>query len=58
MPDMYSQELSLFVQAGIRLLETVKPLIMYLLLTDYIQHKYAPGEPDDDLTIWMTVSGG
>jgi phosphonoacetate hydrolase len=47
LPDMYSPELSLFVlEAGIRLLETEKPLIMYLSLTDYIQHKYAPGEPE------------
>jgi phosphonoacetate hydrolase len=47
LPDMYSPELSLFVlEAGIKLLETEKPLIMYLSLTDYIQHKYAPGEPE------------
>src|SRR5262249_37371361 len=32
--------------AGIKLLEMEKPLIMYLSLTDYIQHKYAPGEPE------------
>jgi phosphonoacetate hydrolase len=49
LPDIYSSELSLFVlEAGIKLLETVKPLIMYLSLTDYIQHKYAPGEPEAD----------
>jgi phosphonoacetate hydrolase len=36
------------LEAGIKLLETVKPLIMYLSLTDYIQHKYAPGEPEAD----------
>ncbi len=49
LPDIYSPELSLFVlEAGIRLLETEKPLIMYLSLTDYIQHKYAPGEPEAD----------
>jgi phosphonoacetate hydrolase len=47
LPDMYSAELSLFVlEAGIRLLETERPLIMYLSLTDYIQHKHAPGEPE------------
>src|SRR5215475_10742490 len=47
LPDMYSPELSLFVlEAGIKLLETEKPLVMYLSLTDYIQHKYAPGEPE------------
>lgn len=46
-PDMYSQELSLFVlEAGIRLLEQRRPDILYLSLTDYIQHKYAPGEEE------------
>ena len=45
LPDMYSPELSLFVlEAGIKLLERNKPDIMYLSLTDYIQHKYAPDE--------------
>src|SRR5499427_3038611 len=49
LPDLYSAELSLFVlAAGVKLLETEKPLIMYLSLTDYIQHKYAPGEPEAD----------
>jgi phosphonoacetate hydrolase len=49
LPDMYSPELSLLVlEAGIRFLQTAKPLIIYLSLTDYIQHKYAPGEPDAD----------
>jgi phosphonoacetate hydrolase len=46
-PDMYSAELSLFVmEAGIKLLEQQRPDLMYLSLTDYIQHKYAPGERD------------
>ncbi len=46
-PDMYSPELSLFVlEAGIRLLAERRPDILYLSLTDYIQHKYAPGEPE------------
>ena len=45
LPDMYSAELSLFVlEAGIKLLQRENPLVMYLSLTDYIQHKYAPGE--------------
>ena len=44
LPHMYSAELSLFVlEAGIRILERDRPAIMYLSLTDYIQHKYAPG---------------
>jgi phosphonoacetate hydrolase len=47
LPDMYSPELSLFVlAAGVKLLQTRKPLLMYLSLTDYIQHTYAPGEPE------------
>ena len=44
-PDMYSMELSLFVlEAGIRLLEKNRPDLLYLSLTDYVQHKYAPEE--------------
>lgn len=44
LPDMYSAELSLFVlDAGIKLLETQRPDILYLSLTDFIQHAYAPG---------------
>jgi phosphonoacetate hydrolase len=47
LPDMYSADLSLFVlQAGVKLIEKDRPLITYLSLTDYIQHKYAPGEPE------------
>jgi len=46
-PDMYSMELSLFVlEAGIRLLERERPDLMYLSLTDYVQHKYAPEESE------------
>ncbi|MEE8511791.1 MAG: phosphonoacetate hydrolase, partial [Acidiferrobacterales bacterium] len=46
-PDMYSAELSLFVlEAGIRLLEQNRPDILYLSLTDYVQHKCAPGEAE------------
>lgn len=45
-PDVYSAELSLFVmEAGIKLLERDRPDILYLSLSDYIQHKYAPGTP-------------
>ena len=45
LPDMYSAELSLFVlEAGAKLLALKKPDLMYLSLTDYIQHKYAPHE--------------
>ncbi len=46
-PDMYSPELSLFVlETGIRLLEERRPDLLYLSLTDYVQHKYAPHEPE------------
>lgn len=46
-PGMYSMELSLFVlQAGIRLLERNRPDLLYLSLTDYVQHKYAPEEAE------------
>lgn len=42
-PDMYSMELSLFVlEAGIKLLQDRRPNLMYLSLTDFVQHKWAP----------------
>ena len=45
-PDMYSADLSLFVlDAGIKLLEEKRPDILYLSLTDFIQHTHAPGTP-------------
>ena len=44
LPSVYSADLSLFtLEAGIRILEREKPDLMYLSLSDYIQHKYAPG---------------
>ena len=44
-PDMYSMELSLFVlEAGIKLLEQKRPDLLYLSLTDWVQHKFAPSE--------------
>jgi phosphonoacetate hydrolase len=46
-PDMYSMELSLFVlEAGVRLLERERPDLLYLSLTDWVQHKYAPHESE------------
>ena len=43
-PSVYSAELSEFVfAAGVKIMQTVRPDIMYLSTTDYIQHKYAPG---------------
>ena len=48
-PDIYSPELSLFVlDAGIALLAERRFDILYLSLTDYVQHKYAPGEGEAD----------
>ncbi|MFK4658261.1 phosphonoacetate hydrolase [Bradyrhizobium japonicum] len=42
-PELYSADLSLFVlDAGIRLLEMQPTDLMYLSLSDYVQHKHAP----------------
>jgi len=49
LPDVYSAELSLFVvKAGVKILERERPDIMYLSLTDYIQHKFAPGAKESN----------
>lgn len=46
-PGMYSMELSLFVlEAGVRLLAQRRPDLLYLSLTDWVQHKYAPEEAE------------
>lgn len=46
LPSVYSAELSEFVfAAGVKLMETERPDVMYLSTTDYIQHKHAPGTP-------------
>jgi phosphonoacetate hydrolase len=43
-PSVYSAELSEFIfAAGVKLMETQRPDLMYLSTTDYIQHKFAPG---------------
>jgi len=43
-PEVYSAGLSEFVfAAGVKLVETFRPDLMYLSTTDYIQHKCAPG---------------
>ena len=48
-PDVYSAALSEFVmEAGVKLLETSRPDVMYLSLTDYIQHKHPPGDAEAD----------
>ncbi|MGJ8569343.1 MAG: phosphonoacetate hydrolase [Hoeflea sp.] len=46
-PEVYSAELSEFVfAAGVKLLAEWKPDVMYLTTTDYVQHKYAPHQPE------------
>jgi phosphonoacetate hydrolase len=48
-PDMYSADLSLFVlDAGIELLERGTAELLYLSLSDYVQHAHAPGAPEVD----------
>jgi phosphonoacetate hydrolase len=43
-PSVYSAALSEFVfAAGVKLMQTRRPDVMYLSTTDYIQHKHAPG---------------
>ena len=44
LPSVYSADLSEFVfAAGVKIMQTHKPDVMYLSTTDYVQHKHAPG---------------
>jgi phosphonoacetate hydrolase len=44
LPSVYSADLSEFVfAAGVKLMESTRPDVMYLSTTDYVQHKHAPG---------------
>jgi phosphonoacetate hydrolase len=46
-PDQYSADLSLFVlDAGVRLLEEGRARLLYLSLSDYVQHRHPPEEPE------------
>ena len=48
-PDQYSADLSLFVlDAGLHLLRRGAADVLYLSLSDYVQHGHAPGEPEAD----------
>ena len=48
-PNAYSADLSLYVlDAGIRLLERQQAQLLYLSLSDYVQHAHAPGELESD----------
>ena len=53
-PSVYSADLSEFVfAAGVRLLQTRRPDLMYLSTTDYVQHKCAPGTPEANAFVAM-----
>lgn len=48
-PSVYSAQLSeLVMAAGVEVLSRDRPDMMYLSLTDYVQHKHAPGTPAAD----------
>lgn len=48
-PEQYSADLSLFVlDAGVKLLAEKRADLFYLTLSDYVQHKHAPGSPEAD----------
>ena len=47
MPSQYSGDLSLFVlRAGVKLLEENRADLFYLTLSDFVQHKFAPGSKE------------
>lgn len=49
-PDIYSADLSLFVlDAGLRLLSSGAAQLLYLSLSDYIQHGHPPGAAASDM---------
>ena len=51
-PPQYSGDLSLFVlDAGVKLLEENRADLLYLTLSDYIQHKHAPNCCEAERTI-------
>lgn len=65
-PSQYSSDLSIFVlDAGIKLMQEDRADFFYLTLSDYIQHKHAPGAKESDafmkeldLRLWRLVSLG
>ncbi len=49
-PDQYSADLSLYVlDAGLKLLERKAATLLYLSLSDFVQHAHAPGAPEADV---------
>ena len=65
-PSQYSADLSLFVlDAGVQLLKASRPDLIYLSLSDYVQHKHAPNSPealafmaDVDARVGQLLAGG
>jgi phosphonoacetate hydrolase len=58
-PDVYSAGLSEFVfAAGVQLMKTRRPDVMYLSTTDYIQHKHAPGDEGANAFYALTADHG
>lgn len=56
-PGMYSGQMSNFVMAcGVYLLSHGMADVLYLSLTDYVQHTYAPGTPEAD-AFYATLDG-
>ncbi|RJE19840.1 hypothetical protein PHISCL_07814 [Aspergillus sclerotialis] len=48
-PSQYSGDLSIYVlDAGLKLLQEEQADLLYLTLSDYIQHKYPPGSRESD----------
>lgn len=48
-PPQYSGDLSIYVlDAGIKLLEEGRAELLYLTLSDFIQHKHAPGDKESN----------
>ncbi|KAJ6081573.1 hypothetical protein N7499_006447 [Penicillium canescens] len=48
-PSQYSGDLSLFVlDSGVKLLQEKRSDLLYLTLSDYVQHKHAPGSKEAD----------
>lgn len=48
-PSQYSADLSLYVlDAGIKILQEGRADLLYLTLSDYVQHQYPPGSKESD----------
>lgn len=46
-PGIYDPEISVYcIEAGVKLLERERYDLMYLTTTDFVQHKYAPSDPE------------